>query len=151
MSLPNKAIDRLFERLAASYGAGWTRQWADVPMIDVKTAWSYELAGYATNLDAVAWALDNLPEYCPNAIQFRGLCRAAPAPASLRLPEPKADPARLRSELAKLGHVRATAAQPHQVDNRAWARRIVERHGAGDAVGFAALRVAREALGVANA
>ncbi len=27
----------------------------------------------------VAWALENLPERCPNVIEFRNLCRQAPA------------------------------------------------------------------------
>lgn len=147
MTLPIKAIDRLFERLSATYGAAWTRQWLDVPMADVKTAWGHELSGFAGQLESVAWALENLPERCPNVIEFRNLCRRAPAPDLPRLPEPKADPERLKRELSKLGEIRAKAvANTGLVDHKAWARRIVGRYEFGDKVSPPALRFAREAL-----
>lgn len=146
MSLPTKAIDRLFERLSATYGAAWTRQWADVPINDVKSAWTHELTGFAGNLEAVAWALENLPERCPNVIEFRNLCRRAPAPELPRLPEPKADPERLKRELSKLVEIRAKAVATTTVDHKAWARRIVGRFDAGDKVNPTTLRFARDAL-----
>ena len=145
MSLPTKAIDRLFERLAATYGAAWTRQWADVPMNDVKSAWGHELQGFATQLEALAWALENLPERCPNVIEFRNLCRRAPAPDMPKLPEPKANPERIKAELAKLAPLRQAAAQEFG-DRKEWARRIVSRHQAGDRVRPLCLQFAREAL-----
>ena len=146
MSLPTKAIDRLFERLAATYGASWSRMWADVPMNDVKAAWAHELSGFEADLESVAWALDNLPERCMNVIEFRNLCRRAPAPDVPRLPEPKADPERLRRELSKLGEIRTKVATITTVDHKAWARRILGRFDSGDRVNPAALRFARDAL-----
>lgn len=148
MSLQTKAVDRLFERMAATYGAAWVRQWADVPPSDVKTAWAHELSGYAseTGLKAVAWALENLPDRVPNAIQFRNLCRLAPATEAPRLPEPKADPQRLAAELAKLGNIRAKVVSESRVDHKAWAKRIIARHDAGDRINPTTLRFAREAL-----
>ncbi len=101
MSISIKAIDRLFERLAATYGSAWSRQWSDVPLADVKTAWAHELSGYGGRLEVLAWALENLPERAPNIIEFRNLCRRSPAPEAPRLPEPKADPERLARELSK--------------------------------------------------
>lgn len=148
MSLPTKAIDRLFERLAATYGASWTRMWADVPMNDVKAAWAHELSGFENDLESVAWALDNLPERCMNVIEFRNLCRRAPAPEVPRLPEPKANPERLRAELAKLADVRAKVANPKPDGAKDWARRIIGRFNAGDKVRPVSLRFAREALGI---
>lgn len=150
MSLPIKAVDRLFDRLAATYGAAWTRQWADVPITDVKTAWMHELATFANSLHRIAWALENLPPKCPNVIEFKALCRQAPAPEVPRLPEPKADPERVKAELAKLGHVRqASVAPSSSVDHKAWAKRIVARHEAGDKINPTTLRFAREALNMA--
>lgn len=148
MSLPTKAIDRLFERLAATYGASWSRQWADVPLSDVKTAWAHELSGYGSEngLKAVAWALENLPERVPNVIEFRAICRRAPAPELPRLPEPKADHQRLAVELAKLGDIRAKVVSESKADHKAWARRIVARYEAGDRINPTSLRFAREAL-----
>jgi hypothetical protein len=145
MTLPIKAIDRLFERLGATYGASWTRQWDVVPMNDVKSAWAHELAGYAGRLEAVAWALENLPERCPNAIEFRNLCRTAPAPQVPKLPEPKADPERLKAELAKLGQLRAKTVAT-TVDHKAWARRMIGRYEGGEKLNPTTLRFAREAL-----
>ena len=146
MSLPNKAIDRLFERLAASYGAQWTRQWQDVPMVDVKTQWSSELAVFSTSLDRVAWALENLPPKCPNVIEFKNLCRQAPAPEVPRLPEPKADPERVKAELSKLGELRAKVASGTPIDHKAWARRLIARHEAGEILKPYTLRCAQDAL-----
>lgn len=146
MSLPVKAIDRLFERMAATYGAAWSRQWADVPMADVKAAWAHELSGYASRLEALAWALEHLPERCPNVIEFRNICRQAPAPEAPRLPEPKADPERVKRELAKLGESRAKSEATPIGDNKAWARRILARHQAGEKINPTSVRFAREAL-----
>jgi hypothetical protein len=146
MSLPAKAIDRLFNRLAATYGAQWTRQWADLPMSDIKTAWAHELAVFGGSLHRIAWALENLPPKCPNVIEFKNLCRAAPAPEAPRLPEPKADPERVKAELAKLGHVRRESVASTKTDHRAWAKTIVARHEAGDRINPTSLRFAREAL-----
>lgn len=145
MSLPTKAIDRLFERLAATYGSSWTRQWADVPMSDAKSAWAHELGGYANRLEALAWALENLPERCPNVIEFRNICRRAPAPEAPALPQPKTDPARLRAELAKLGELRTkTVANPQH--HKQWAHRIIARSEAGDKLAPAVLKCAQDAL-----
>lgn len=148
MSLPTKAIDRLFERLAATYGAQWSRQWADVPMNDVKTAWAHELAGYAGSLQSVAWALENLPERCPNVIEFRNLCRRAPQPETPRLPEPTADPERVQRELSRLGDVRKKVMST-SVNHRSWAHRIIALNDAGERISPTSLRFAREALRIA--
>jgi len=149
MSLPMKAIDRLFERLGATYGRGWTAQWDVVPLADVKTAWAHELSAYSHNLEAIAYALENLPPRAPNAIEFKQLCRMAPrkeeAPA---LTYVKADPARVQAEMAKLRE--AFKAKPSTgYDPKAWAHIIIARHDAGDKIRPLNLRFAREALGAA--
>lgn len=147
MRLPMNAIDRLFERLAATYGAAWTRQWADVPMNDVKSSWAHELEGFAGQLEVLAWALENLPERCPNVIEFRNLCRRAPAPCVPKLPEPKADPERVKAEVAKLRPISVLLAQGGR-DMKEWAKVIVAREKAGDKVPQVSLRFAREALDI---
>lgn len=144
MSLPIKAIDRLFERLGATYGKQWTFMWEGTPISDVKSLWAHELAAYANHLEDIAWALENLPPRAPNAIEFRNLCRSAPRPQSPAMPEPKADPARLKAELAKLAELRKTSSTT--TDHKAWARRLVAMHDAGDKVRPVSLRFAREAL-----
>lgn len=144
MSLPVKAVDRIFSRLGATYGAAWERSIGSIPMSDVKTAWSHELAGFASRLQDIAWALENLPERCPNVIEFRNLCRQAPREAEPQLPAPKADPERVKAELAKLGAIRGAVLSPANAKD--WARSLVARAEAGERLNPTTLRFAREAL-----
>ncbi len=148
MTLTVKAIERLFERLQHTYGAAWDRSLGNVPVEKlprVKELWADELGGFANNLQALAWALENLPETPPNVIQFRNLARRAPAPEVLRLPEPKADPEKVAKELAKLEPIRQ-AAKDRAANRCDWARQILGRYEAGERVLPYTLNCAREAL-----
>jgi len=143
-------LDYVFERLAATYGAAWDRSLGAAPLNDVKTVWAHQLQPFTQSNAAkrmVVWALDNLPERCPNAIEFSGLCRKAPAVQRVSLPAPPADPARLAAELAKLGEVKAR--HMDKTDHKAWAKRLQERHAAGEAVNANQIRCYRNALGIA--
>lgn len=139
------AVDRLFKRLAATYGSEWDRQLGLSPIGDTKAAWAHELSMFSDRLEAVAWALENLPERCPNVIAFKNLCKQAPAKEVERLPEPKADPVRLRKELEKLGGLIQTT-KAAQIDRKDWARRIVTRAEAGERITPISLIFARQAL-----
>lgn len=143
-------VDRIFSRLAATYGAAWDRQSGAAPLADYKTVWAHELAGFLQTREsmmAIAWALENLPERCPNVIEFRNLCRQAPAPDVPRLPEPKVDAERVRAELAKLAPLREPVSAP--TDSRAWARRLIARHESGEHRSTPVmLNMARSALGM---
>lgn len=143
-----KAIDRLFDRLAATYGAAWDRSLGATPVLDAKALWAHELQAFAERLEAVVWALDKLPEHPPNVIQFRNLCRQAPAALALPLPQAKADPARVAAELAKLGTLRATVTA-QAGDMKAWARRLRAREVAGDRLSGFQRDAWRTALGEA--
>ena len=144
MSMPIKAIDRLFRRLAATYGAAWDRSLGTAPIEDVKAAWAHELSGFSGRLDDLAWALENLPERCPNVIEFRTLARSAPAPKAARLepPPPQAMPQQVAAALERM---RAEPGDDH--DRRNWARRILARRKAGEKVSPTAVEMARAALG----
>lgn len=144
--IPHKAIDRLFERLNLTYGAQWARMWEGMPLNDVKSMWAYELQGFASRLEAIAWALENLPPKAPNAIEFKQLCRLAPLPPEKQLPAPKADPERMRQELARLGELRKSTSKGSSYDHKAWARSIIGRYEAGAKINPTTLRFAREAL-----
>ena len=146
MSLPIKAVDRIFLRLLATYGTEFSGRYAGVQDGDLKSMWAHELAGFASDLASIAWALENLPERCPNVIEFRNLCRQAPRAAEPQLPAPQADPERLRAELAKLADVRNAAVEP--VGAKDWARRILARVDAGERINRTVHRFAREALGL---
>ena len=150
MSLPIVAIDRLFARLHATYGAAWDRAMGSVPVADAKAAWAHELGGFAARLQDVAWALEHLPERCPNVIEFRNLCRMAPATEVAQLPAPPADPERVRAELAKLGPMvrQSLSVGSGGAANRDWAKRILERVAAGERVGRYARESAQVAMGL---
>lgn len=140
-------IDRIFNRIRATYGAAWDRQNGSAPQVDVKTVWEHELSGFMQSRAAmmsIAWALENLPERCPNVIEFRNLCRQAPSTEAPRLPEPAADPARVAAELAKLAPIRAAAAMP--TDRLDWARRILQTAEDGAKRTPTVVKMARDAL-----
>lgn len=146
-----EAVDYVFERLAATYGAAWDRSLGQAPITDVKTVWADGLSSFLHSEDAkrsIMWALKNLPERCVNSIEFRNLCRLAPARSGvLQLPEPAADPARVAAELAKLGHVHRAPASPHGMKD--WAHRLKARHEAGEKLNRNQIRCYTEALGCA--
>lgn len=134
MAISTVAIDRLFQRLSATYGAAWDRALGSAPICDVKSVWMHELDGFGDKLHAVAWALDHLPERVPNVLEFRGMCRAAPALILPRLEAPKADPERVRAELAKLKTASDSMLEPTAANHGGaeWAYRIMRKHKAGE-------------------
>lgn len=147
MSLPLQAVDRLFDRLTATYGRDFLTRYEGLDVNAVKAVWGHELSGFSSNLHAIAWALENLPAKAPNAIEFRFLCRLAPTPQVQRLTEPAANPDRVRAELAKLGEV--VKGEPERA-NKDWARRILARCESGDRVASACVRMAKQALGLSK-
>ena len=148
MSLPAKAVERIFLRLGAVYGTEFTNRYAAIPDANLAATWAHELRHFCDRLYAIAWALEHLPPRCPNLIEFRDLCDNAPAPVRMSLPEPRvpADPAKVAALRAKLAEMLAEQATRQRHDGRAWARHIVARHEAGEHVTPRSLRLAREAL-----
>jgi hypothetical protein len=146
MSLPLQAVDRLFERLTATYGRQFLSLYEGLDANAIKSSWAHELSGFGGNLHAIAWALEHLPERAPNAIEFRNLCRRAPEPEVPRLPEPKADPARVAAELSKLGALAKRIEGSGGRPNTEWAHRIVNRSKAGERIAPAVLKMATDVV-----
>lgn len=147
-------VEYVFKRLAATYGAAWDRSLGQAPIADVMTVWGYQLQQFTQSTAAkkmVMWALDNLPDRCPNVIEFKALCRRAPVAEPLALSEPKADPARVAAELAKLAPLRSRAESHSPVDHKAWAKRLQARHQAGEKLNLNQVRCYRNALGLQDA
>jgi hypothetical protein len=138
-----KAVDKLFKRLAATYGAAWDASLGIAPVAAVKTVWLHELSRFENSLHRIGWALDNLPERCPNAIQFRHLCAGAPDLEVPILPAPTVDPVRVAQALAKISKIVRSRDDP-----KAWARRLQSRAQAGEKLGFAQRVMYRQALGI---
>ena len=109
--------------------------------------WQHELGSFLQNKETmrrIVWALDNLPERVPNAIQFKNLCRMAPAPEVLMLPEPAADPERVAAELAKIAPMMAERTE--RVDPKAWAKQLRFRHLAGERLRSIQIQMYKQAL-----
>ena len=92
-ALAPQVINRLWNRLEATYGHDLIRQYSrkvrdpasgediEVGIDQTKHVWAETLSGFAGNLDAIAFAVNNLPDdRPPNVLQFRNLCRNAPQP-----------------------------------------------------------------------
>lgn len=103
-ALPIAWVDRIFEKLNLIYGRAFIARWDDCgyPIEDVKADWAHELSGFKDHPDAISYALQHLPpDRPPTVLQFREIARKAPPKPLPRLPEPKADMARVKAELAK--------------------------------------------------
>lgn len=146
-----EAVEHVFGRMNAAYGAAWPASMGGVPVADVKTVWLDELNRLTHNdagKRAILWALRNLPsDRPPNAMQFRKLCAQAPAPEPVQLEAPKADPARMAAELAKLAPIRAAVASAAPVERKGWARKVLARIASGERVSPAVRVMAHAALG----
>lgn len=139
MEAQRRPIEMLFERLALVYGAAWERAHGVTPMADVQAFWEAELNGFRGR--DVKYALDNLPEQPPNIVQFKKLCRLAPEPEVKFLERPKADESVVKKEMAKIAAlVRTEPPGTH------WARRVLDKHAAGEKVTPTALKMAKDAL-----
>lgn len=146
MSLPTKWTEALFTKLTLAYGRDFIGRWEGIDLSDVKTDWAHELAGFQHHPEAIAYALANLPVKAPTVIEFRALCRRAPAPVVPLLESPAASPERVAAELAKLGHIRKNRGA--EVDRKDWARALIARHASGEKLRPIALQFARDALGI---
>lgn len=126
--LPDLWIDKLFARLQGVYGRDFTGQFStgmvngvDAGLENAKQVWSDELGGFADHPEAIAYALANLPDRCPNSIGFRDLCRRAPRKAADAL-EHKPSPEELARGLEKLNEAkRAVVTQKRDLLD--WARK----------------------------
>lgn len=83
--LPRAWVERIFFRLQGIYGREFTSQFSqgivngvDPGIENALQVWAEELAGFTENPDAIAYALETLPDRAPNAIKFRDACRRAP-------------------------------------------------------------------------
>lgn len=83
--LPRAWVEKIFARLQGVYGREFLGQYGtgmvdgmDAGIENAKGVWAEELGGFVKWPEAIAYALEHLPERCPNCIKFKELCRAAP-------------------------------------------------------------------------
>ena len=149
MSLPLPWVDRIFEKLTLVYGQQFLSRWRDLDIDAVKFDWANELDGFERHPAAIAFALQHLdPDKPPTVLVFRAIACRAPAAELPALPEPKANPDRMRAELAKLKGKCQPSKAPLMAGAKDWAHRIIARHAAGEPVNVGPLRMAHQALGL---
>lgn len=106
--LPPEWVDRIFTKLSLTYGRAFMSQYEGLDPAAVKADWGVELAGFQRLPDALRYGLQNLPaDRVPNVLQFRALCRRAPAPEVKQLPTPQMDEAARAKVRAMLSELRA--------------------------------------------
>lgn len=146
MSLSVESIEWLFGRLTLAYGRDFLARYEGQDAQAVKGSWAHELAAFAPCLHVLDWALEHLPVKPPSVLEFRALCRAAPATVDVpRLAAPDAKKA--EAELVRLAALANQIRSP-KADRLDWARRLLERHAAGEKLGLFAMKSARQALGM---
>ena len=100
--LPPAWVDRLFAKLTVRYGQAFMRQYADLDPSLVKADWGEVLAGFEAHHESLKYAVDNLPDTPPSAMQFRAIARRAPPVGAAALPAPKGEaPPESIAQLAK--------------------------------------------------
>jgi hypothetical protein len=79
--LPAAWVDRIFARLTVRYGTAFRGRYAGVEEHLLHADWAEQLAGFLHHPDAIAYALNNLPDdRAPTVAEFRRLCNQAPPP-----------------------------------------------------------------------
>jgi hypothetical protein len=147
MSIPIAWVDKIFLKLTLVYGRDFIGRWEGLEISDVKTDWGHELSGFEDWPEAIAHALAALPPgKPPTVLEFRDLARKAPRKSLVELPGPPADPVKVAAELAKLAQLTARKKDSTGRDEKAWVKRLIARHEAGDTLRPIQLRFAREAL-----
>ena len=119
MSLPAAWVDRLFQKLAVTYGRDFTSRWEGMNADDVKADWGRELAGFAQSPDSIKYGLENLPaDKPPTVLQFRDLCRRMPSKAPLALPPPDPNPEVAKAAIGALKRLSGASG------SKAWAEAL---------------------------
>lgn len=142
MSLPLNWVNRIFDKLALTYGQSFLRRWSDIDMEAVKADWAHELASFESRPEAISWALQHLPADPPNIVEFRVLACGVPPKAVPVLPEPPANPQAVAAVLERIAPI---LSRPKS-DGREWARRILSGVERGEKRSAISVRFAKEAL-----
>lgn len=77
--LPLPWVQKIFQKLNLVYGRDFLSRWEGQELGAVMGDWAHELRGFADKPQAIAYALQHLPEKPPTVLQFRAICNASPA------------------------------------------------------------------------
>lgn len=147
---PLHAIDRLFSRFIAIYGAQKTATaWGNGDATERALVWHQALSKYpmATVGDALRELAEIGTGWPPTLPEFVALVKAKlPQPMHMKaLPVPDRTTDEIAAGAAQMASIRDAVAP--KKDNAAWAYRVIERYKAGDSVvAHASFKIACEAL-----
>ena len=142
--LSMRVIDRLFDRLSGIYGREFYSKYEHIDHEIVKQSWAIELYPFENNLLRIKWAIDNLPERCPNAIQFRELCWRAPNQNPEQLPALPPPPNIENESVKQLAKIWQKTDKPFH-DRRVW-QVVLDKRPTETTAGMR--QMARDGLGV---
>lgn len=149
MSVPIQWVEKIFTKLILVYGMDFLRRWEGIPIAEVKTDWAYCLSGFVDHPQAIAFALENLPDSRPpTALEFRSICRQAPKVSLPQLNASKADYAVVADQLSKIGKSVGIASPDQKRDHKLWAKRLKERHQKGEKLNLVQVSAYRNALDI---
>jgi len=141
MSLPIPWVTKIFDKLTLIYGKAFKARWEGLSIEDVKADWAQELAGFAENPDAIAYALKHIPaDRPPTVLQFKELCRKAP-PKTLAAISYTSSGAGIDAAKSL-----TTIITGNRADPKAWAKKLRAREEAGERLSPIQKGMWREAL-----
>jgi len=151
MSLPERWVDRIFERLSLVYGRDFMARYeglgetAEQGAAMVRADWARELDGFEHHPHLLKFALEHLPDRPPTVVEF---CRLAKSGPDIQTEQPRRlEAPASRETRERLIQALRPALAPRQRDPRQWARDLIHRHETRQHIATpTALAMARDAL-----
>lgn len=154
--LPDRWVAKIFQEMQGNYGSRFLNQWktgqadsegADVGIKNAITTWARKLAGFADMPDAIKAVLENLPSEPPSLPEFVNLCRDAGrrlAENVLRIEQKQTEEEKQRA--AENAKKVAKVIVKDRRDHKEWAKKLKERHEAGEILSLIQVNAYQEAL-----
>lgn len=123
--LPSAWVDALVSRMAAVYGEKFLHQWARVDPDAMRATWGEMLGCFSG--DQIKWAIGTMVAnnpFPPTLPEFIALCRSAPRPEVVALPEPAVSPEVARQRSAEISKA-AEQIMAGPKNHKKWAEEIL--------------------------
>jgi hypothetical protein len=141
MPLHPDLVKLVFAKLFLTYGSRFMGQYGTAPPETIESDWAHELAGVSRQ--AILYGLQNLhPDFPPNVLQFRAICRRKPMPAHVAISGPELPPDRVQQLAAQLSNKKPVGKDPKD-----WARKLRRREQGGERLSIFQREAWRTALG----
>ena len=157
--LKDQWVAKIFQEMQGNYGSRFLNQWktgqldkdgADVGIKNTMATWARKLSGFSDMPEAIKSVLDNLPDDPPTLPGFVTLCRDAGRrlqEKALRIEHKMTAEEKERADKAAEA-VKRNIDKQEKRDHKAWARRLKERHDAGEVLSLNQVQCYQIALSV---